>query len=352
MLLFFLSCFVTAQNPTAQNPTTSRDFISPDEVDRKGELSPPSKYQSFSNGGLRGLQDRNGIEVLGPTFESIQNVERPYWGNYPELFVAQLGGRFFLYKVGVGRITTESYESIEYINSGTMIAYDATNYFLLNEEGYRICNEQFELIYDLSYRNHEDFLVVCNEACALANREGELLSEQVFDSISDLDTRVFLIAKDNLFGLMDGNGEVMLEPSFDGIRLYAKDTYLANYNGFELMINGNGEMFFFSNFVSLNDANEELLIAEAENGRLGIINLEGKVIIEPEYSTLEPFVLKSSIVSIDGKFGVISMEGEVIVDLLYDTAKRVKGGFKARNGNKWVRFDKKGNCIRDCDYLR
>jgi len=335
------------------------DRVDPDEQGLKSPPRPLELYEQFTEYGLTGLNDRNGVEVLAAEYESIWNVESPYMGNYSELYFARQSGRSFLYEVGKGRLTVEDYESIECIQGGTMIAFDSDKYFLLDKSGYRICQERFDLIYDLSYKNQEIFLVACNnEQCGLADRNGKLLSEMSFDHISDLEENVFLAESDGKFGILNQYGELDLDVVYDELKMYKENAYFAKKDGFVSLINEKGEPYFESEFVRMRDANEGLLVVRNEEYKVGYVDLNGEVIAVPKYDGGSVFTNGKAMVSKDKKIGVIDSEGTVVINLEYLFLRPHQGGFRGSVGDleggdyQHVYFDADGNCIKNCEFAK
>lgn len=90
-------------------------------------------------------------------------------------------------------------------------------------------------------------------------------------------------------------------------------------------IDTDGEEVIPVTLRSLNNAVEEMLIAENEDGKCGAYNIDGELVIPLKFDGLEDFAFGLSRAKLDGKdgykYGYINKNGEEIVPIIYDSAQ-------------------------------
>ena len=88
------------------------------------------------------------------------------------------------------------------------------------------------------------------------------------------------------------------------------------------------------------------------NGKWGITDNKGKVIVKPKYSDIGQYFAGNAIeVRLNGKWGFINAKGKKIVPLIYDSVMPFLDEVTAvRKGNRWGFIDKKGNEITEFKY--
>jgi hypothetical protein len=82
------------------------------------------------------------------------------------------------------------------------------------------------------------------------------------------------------------------------------------------------------------------------NNKYGYIDVNGNVIIKPEYEDARIFVEELAPVSINGSWGFIDKSGNTVIQPIYDSVLFFSEGLAAVSKNKkWGFIDKKGNLI-------
>lgn len=162
-------------------------------------------------------------------------------------------------------------------------------------------NEQGEMVIEPQFDFADNFIgkgvatVVVGKEHFLINREGEQVGVNKFDSLESLYENGYVIAttKSGNYGIVDETGEFVIE----------RDNYRYEFN-------------------AICDSKHGMFCIE-RNFKYGFMDINGNVVVEPKYSTVENFADNGlALVAIDDdeKYGFIDVTGKVVIDLQYDYA--------------------------------
>ena len=159
------------------------------------------------------------------------------------------------------------------------------------------------------------------------------------NSVSITAKTYFTICTDDKWGVIDNNGNIVIDPTYDEMIIipdnekdifictenvdYENDTYTTK------VINSKNKEIFkqydkiqvVENFDEYNNLwYEENVLKYEKDGKLGLINLDGKVILEPDYEEIYALKgIKNSIVTVkDSKMGIVDNKGSNEVPNEYD----------------------------------
>jgi hypothetical protein len=113
-----------------------------------------------------------------------------------------------------------------------------------------------------------------------------------YDRIGKFDKGVALVWKNKLVGLIRANGKELVKPEYEKIGSFGSDN----------------------------------LAFTTMDGKIGIINLEGKVIVLNIYQSISQFNGSLAITKKDGLYGIINKKGKVLVENKYQKLKLGKYG--------------------------
>lgn len=163
-------------------------------------------------------------------------------------------------------------------------------------------NEQGEMVIEPQFDSADNFIgkgvatVVVGKEHFLINREGEQVGINKFDSLESLYENGYVIAttKSGNYGIVDETGEFVIE----------RDNYRYEFD-------------------AIWDSKHGMFCIE-RNFKYGFMDINGNVVVEPKYSTVENFADNGlALVAIDDyeKYGFIDVTGKVVIDLQYDYAE-------------------------------
>ena len=148
----------------------------------------------------------------------------------------------------------------------------------------------------------------------------------------------YTLYKDNKMGIIDKQGNILIEPIYDNVKMpnpskpvfvcsydYNNETQeyktkILNENGQELFKDIDGVSAISLQGITSNMPYEKKVLRYKENGKYGIINLQGEKITKPIYEEIESIKYKEGylLVKKDDKYGVINADGRVIIENVYD----------------------------------
>ena len=184
----------------------------------------------------------------------------------------------------------------------------------------------------------------------------------VNDETEEYKTKVINDKNEELF---TGYDKVESIENFDSKQnlWYEKNLLRVQKNGKYGLIDLDGKTVLnveYDSILALKSVEENLKISK--NGKYGIVNNQGQIIVPIEYSDVQ--VLKEGysneykIIDENGKQGIISTSGTIIVNPQYDEIKYINSNeiYSAKIDNKWNLINKKGeilnNSYDDYTYLK
>ena len=151
--------------------------------------------------------------------------------------------------------------------------------------------------------------------------------------------KYFQLYENNKMGVINTNGQTIIEPIYDSIQIPnpSKDIFIClyDYNAqteeykTKVLNEKNEEIYTkFQNVTSipLNGIASEIpyeknVLMFEKNGKYGVINFDGKVVVKPIYDEIQSLTYKEGelLVKKDNKCGVVNTKGAIIIKPEYDT---------------------------------
>lgn len=189
------------------------------------------------------------------------------------------------------------------------------------------------------------FVLIINGILSKGEDKGKIVSQTYF-----------AVFKDNKWGVIDSNGEIVIDPSYEEMIVIPNNkidvficTYDVNYETGEYKtkaLNSKNEEIF-TNYdqieaIQNNDETNNLwyennVLLIQKDGKYGLINLEGKQILNTEYEEISTIngIENSLKTKKDGKYGIVNDEGTIIVENNYSDVTNLgnddKAGFIVKN---------------------
>ena len=278
---------------------------------RNYEIEEIAQYNYFvvKQDNLVGVIDRSGNTVVEATYENvvIPNPEKA-------VFICYEGENTKILDENNQEILTdfESVEPIRLKNIASDLMYEKSvltykeneKFGLVNLEGKRITKAIYDEITGLPYKEGE-LLVKQNEKYGVINIKGNELVEIAYDQISvdgyytDTDhykyaRYIVSIKRDEgyRYGYVDINGKKILEPEYNEVSRIVEisnneEIYLICAKNGQYGLNKNDEQIIPNEYQSITfDENNSLLVIE-KSKTYGIANLDGKILISPQYKQID-----------------------------------------------------------------
>ena len=199
-----------------------------------------------------------------------------------------------------------------------------------------------------------------------------------------LNYNYFLTEEEGRYGVIDKKGNIVIKPEYDYIQIPDPErsvficlfNYDENSNDYSSkVINENGEEILtnYENVRAIPRNNttrkylyQNKILSYQNNGKYGLINLNGEKITSAVYSLIETLDYKDGALKVckNDKYGVIKLNGDTLVDAKYSSiisdgyydedSKYDNAGFivsvKNDSGYKYGYLNQKGKAILDCEY--
>ncbi len=148
----------------------------------------------------------------------------------------------------------------------------------------------------------------------------------------------FSAYKDNKWGVIDEKGENVIDPSYEEMIIIPNSkidiflcTYDVNYDTGDYStkaLNSKNEEIFteYSKVEAISNHDEtntlwyeEQVLKVQKDGKWGLINYEGKMLLNPQYDSIEALqgIKNALLVKKEGKCGIVNNEGKIILDTIY-----------------------------------
>ena len=156
--------------------------------------------------------------------------------------------------------------------------------------------------------------------------------EYEIEKISVENYAYFILRQDGKYGVINKTGDIVIHPEYKNVIIPnpQKAVFICyDENNETKVFNQNNEQIF-SDYTQIEPIRlkniasdlmyEKNLLTYEQNEKVGLINLEGEVIVKPIYESIEglPYKEGELLVQLEGKYGVINNKGNYLVDPEYD----------------------------------
>lgn len=131
----------------------------------------------------------------------------------------------------------------------------------------------------------------------------------------------------NMWGFINNKGEWIIKPVFVSCTNFDKNNLSkvsVNVRGVGIrygFIDRTGKMIIPAQYLSLSSFHGGYAVAQARNGKFGVIDLKGTWVIQPTFDELSGFQHEMAKATKNHKIGLIDLSGEWIVPPLFDAMK-------------------------------
>ena len=156
--------------------------------------------------------------------------------------------------------------------------------------------------------------------------------EYEIEKISVENYEYFILRQDGKYGVINKYGDTVIRPEYKNVIIPnpQKAVFICySENNDTKVLNQNNEQIF-SEYAQIEPIRlkniasdlmyEKNLLTYKQDEKVGLISLEGEVIVEPIYQSIEglPYKEGELLVQLEGKYGVINNKGNYLVDPEYD----------------------------------
>ena len=164
--------------------------------------------------------------------------------------------------------------------------------------------------------------------------------------------KYFTLEQNQKYGVIDRNGNIVIEAEYEAVQIpnpskaifVCVKEYNENTKEYETVVYNEKKEVLFSNYKNVQSISiytnvnsipyEKSVLTYKENGKYGLINLEGKQITKPVYDEISSINYKEGtfLVKQNELEGIINMKGKVIIKCEYESV--TSDNYYSENGNK------------------
>ena len=329
-----------ALNQNKENLFNKYESVEPIKLKNvAGTLNYEKSVLKYQKDGLYGLVDFNGKEITNNIYKKIENLQ-PTEGKFlvskdEKCGVIDLKGNKLV------DVKYDSCKSDEYYNDED--GYTKSGFIVLNkaDDGYKYGYISYtgKKILDIKYNDIQRalvkddkkiYLIVSNNGkYGLYNQSKKIIDNDYQEIIYDENFNLLRLQKNKKFGVASLDGKILIDVTCDeidsrGIYLYvskagSNKVYDSNVNVVDL--NFNASIY--------ETENEDYRISTILNNNItyyGIVDKNGNKLVEDKYRYIE-YLYKNYFIAKDdsGNLGVINSNGKIIVDMMYGSLQKIKG---------------------------
>ncbi len=291
---------------------------------------------SYKKDGKYGLIDYKGKKVTEPIYEEISSV--PY--KEGEILAKKDGKYGVINNKGVVLIEFE-YDEITgdgFYKEDTK--YKEAGYFVgkKTDDGYRYgyINNKFDKLIDMEYNEiyragvEDDeknvyLIATKNGQVGVIYNKEEIIKFEYEDIEYDDESKRFLVVKDSKKGVFDINGTNIVPVNYDYVTYKGDYIYAATDNEAKYFDEFGKEIVEMEYLEIYPTDNVIYNITFSEDGKYGIIDGKGNVLVDNTYSFIDYAFDNYFIALRDGKLGVIDDKENNIIEFKYDVLQCING---------------------------
>jgi hypothetical protein len=216
----------------------------------------------------------------------------------------------------------------------------------INEKGEVVVEPKFNSVDWLGKIDApEGFAIWVGDKAGYANREGKVIVHPIYDSAFEFKEGLGRVSSNNKYGFIDAEGNVVVPLQFpmaedftDGRALVEVPVGASQKTGF---IDETGKMVIDAVYDWARPFSEGITVVQL-NGKSGLIDTNGKTIVEPKFDSIESksktlFREGFAQVQMNGKYGFIDKSGNITIQPQFDMVGDFYEGLASLrvNGNPW-----------------
>ena len=295
------------------------------------------KYQ---NDGKYGLIDFQGKEITKPIYDEIDSLQYKEGEllvkQNDKLGVINIKGNE-LVKIEYDEILIDDYytEGENYKHSGYIVGIkteEGYRYGYLNSKGKEILKTEYNKILRVTDKTDDKdnvYLICAKNGQYGVNKNQEKIIEYEYQSISyDENNDIFVLEKSGKYGIANIEGKLIIPVEYNKIDITGIYLYAQNEQGVTVYTKSGNQANINSNVAILNTENEKykIRINNQEGTKYGVINEEGKQLIEEKYNYIKYLYDEYFIASYEnGKLGILDDAGNVKIELNNDSLQLIQG---------------------------
>jgi hypothetical protein len=289
----------------------------------------------YKENGKYGLINFNGKKITKAIYDEIESLE------YKEgCLIVKQNDKYGLINIKGKQIIKAEYDEIksdgyyteqnEYMDSGFIVQIKTSEgyrYGYIDKNGKVLLETEYNEINRITeIEDNENIYLLAmeNGKQGVVKNKKNILKYEYEEIEYNKTNKVFIVQKNSKQGVINIEGDTILETNYDYIYcsqntiIAQKDDDIENYNL-------NGEKQEDTNYESkIQTTNENYIITINKDDEFGVINKNNEVLINDNYQYIEYAFDNYFIVTYNGKVGILNDEGKQVISFIYDIIQKVK----------------------------
>lgn len=308
-----------------------------------------------------GLIDKTGKVLVDAKYDDITYSK----DKNDKLAIIELNGKFGVNNI-TGKVIVEPKYDYIVLSKYNIVCIIKEKSGFTDKNGKEVINRKFSAFdqtgkvilepkYEIIKFNDKTGVVKINNKYGIVNEKGEFILEPKFDAIDPFNgfiNGIITAELNNKWGAINKNGEFVIEPKYDD--LYFGSPFLEGMGAFSInhkygIIDKNGKIIIENNFdyiyyftKDLKQPKNDILFSIGINEKsdtdikeknktipkvkIGIVDITGKIRLEPIFDEINTTSDDNLIVKLDGKYGIMDLKGNTLIEKKYTDAKELAKG--------------------------
>ena len=178
-----------------------------------------------------------------------------------------------------------------------------------------IIKATYDYIYPL---NDNYFLIEKEKKIGLVNKTGKLLFSPVYEDVQNFGDGSFMVLSNNKWGIISKSNQIILPPEYTGFEQVTEYLYVTRLGNKKGLMNKFGDIMMPAKYDDISKLSDNLFLMK-KGLNVGVIDDLGNVVIPEHYHSLEKInAFNLYKVGVKGKWGIIDLSGKVIVEPVLD----------------------------------
>lgn len=217
-------------------------------------------------------------------------------------YVFEKDGKYGLRNTKDKVIIKPSYDYIHPLQEKYFLVEIDKKIGVITETGSIVLNPIFDEVKEL---NSNDFIVSDRGQWGILTTAQRIILPLEYTGIDQLSDYLYIVSKGDQKGIIDISGKVIQPAVCSEIKALSDFMYLLKKGSTSTIIDNLGNYVMTGNFDSIKKIPIGNMYEVKANGRIGIIDLDGKLSLNAEYDEIDYTDLNCIILKKDGKYGFI-----------------------------------------------
>ena len=288
--------------------------------------------------GSWGILNTQGNWVIQPSYDSLFRIS--------SFYVGQVNGHLSIISSQGIHLSFAQGKLVEK-KGGAVQIWDKDKTGIIAPEGALI----FDPIYNNTIQKGKFYLAKSGEGSMVKNSNGEFVVrfDKGYEEIYSWDEGFFHIRKRGLHGFVDESGRLRIANRYDSARGFSEGKAAIKLIGRWGYINKSEQLIIQPLYGYVSDFQNGVAIVG--NGKYGLINESGEVLLNIELDSIERTGKGSYILDFDGKKGLADSRGSILLSPSFDFMEDIGGDLivVGINGKKAI-YNSDGTLLRSFEY--